>query len=228
MNYKKLFIVGLMLCIGLASKAQEFIGAKFTIEDYKSGIQEVELTFNTFIIGLSPKGDITFIEPLKRSRANEWDDFEDNPVRGLKNLGNLKVTYYDNFDKEKSGKIKSIDGIAFDYYDRFDMHDPKGSLKSLGKMAIKYNNVFDMREPKGTFKSIGKINMKYNNVFDRGEIQESLKSIGPVQIVWYTADDNQRGKIKSIRGNSRELYVTKKAKENDWRNDRPSGNHNRN
>ncbi|TCC89613.1 hypothetical protein [Pedobacter hiemivivus] len=209
MNYKKLLILSLMLCIGLAGKAQEFLSAKFTIEDYKKGVQEIELTYNTFIIGISPKGEIAFIEPLKRSRPNQWDDFEDNPVRGLKNLGNLKVTYYDNFDKIKAGKIKSIDGIAFDYYGTFDMHDSKGSLKSIGKMAINYNNVFDMREPKGTFKSIGDISIKYNNVFDRGEIQESLKSIGPVQITWYKEDEEKHGKIRSIRGNTQALYVTK-------------------
>lgn len=211
-----------MLCIGLTTKAQDFISAKFTIEDYKKGVQEVELTFNTFIIGLSPEGEISYIEPLKKSRPNQWDDFNDNPVKGSKNLGNLKVTYFNSFDSDKSGKIKSIDGITFDYYSSFDIHDKKGQLKSIGKTAIKYNNTFDIHDISGTLKSIGNINVKYNNTFDMHEPKGTVKSIGPIKVLWYNAFDNDelRGKVKSIKGNTRNLYVTKMTRDGRWRNDR--------
>lgn len=212
MNHKKLLIVALMLCMGFSTiKAQEFVSAKFTIEDYKNEIQEIELTFNTFYIGVSPEGQISFIQPLKRSRSNQWDDFDDNPAHGSKNLGNLNVTYFDNFDRDKAGKIKSIDGIAFDYYGSFDIHDKKGRLKSIGKMAVKYNNSFDIHDVNGTLKSIGSIDIKYNNSFDIHETKGTLKSVGPIKISWYNSFDNTslRGKIKSIKGNTRNLYVTK-------------------
>jgi len=222
MNYRKLLILGFMLCIGLTGKAQEAIRANFIIEDYKKGIQEIELTFSTFIIGIDPEGKISFIEPLKRSRPNDWGDFEDNPVPGSKNLGNLKVTYYDRFDQDKTGKVKSIEGISFDYYGSFDIHDKKGRLKSIGKMDIKYNNNFDIHDVNGTLKSIGNIDIKYNTTFDMHETKGTVKSIGPVQIAWYNTFDNQqqRGKIKSIRGNTRAMYVTKATTANDWHNKR--------
>jgi hypothetical protein len=221
MNYKKLLILGFMLCIGLTGKAQELVRANFKIEDRKIGIQEIELTFNTFIIGISAEGAISFIEPLKRSRPNYWDDFEDNPTNGSKNLGNLNVTYYDNFDRDKSGKVKSIDGIQFDYYTSFDIHDKKGRLKSIGNRAIKYNNGFDIHEISGTLKSLGNIDVKYNNDFNIHESKGTVKSIGPVQIIWYNTFDKeqQRGKIKSIRGNTPAMHVTK-ISTNDWGRDR--------
>lgn len=221
MNYRKLLILGFMLCIALMGKAQEIVRANFIIEDYKKGIQEIELTFNTFIIGISPDGKISFIEPLRRSRPNYWDDFEDNPVHGSKNMGNLNVAYYDGFDRDKSGKLKSIDGIQFDYYTSFDIHDKKGRLKSIGNRAIKYNNGFDIHEVSGTLKSIGDIDVKYNNGFNIHETKGTVKSIGPVQIAWYNAFDNeqQRGRIKSIKGNTRAMYVTK-VSVNDWSRDR--------
>jgi hypothetical protein len=200
-----------MLCIGLAGKTQEIIRTNFIIEDYQKGIQEIELTFNTFIIGLDSEGEISFLEPLKRNNGNSWGDFEDNPIHGPKNLGNLNVTYYDNFDSAKSGKIKSIDGIPFDYYSDFDIHDKKGRLKSIGEMAIKYNNNFDIHDINGTLKSIGNIDIKYNNSFDIHDSKGTLKSVGPIKIIWYNSFDNDtlRGKIKSIKGNTRALHVTR-------------------
>ncbi|SMC80418.1 hypothetical protein [Pedobacter nyackensis] len=211
MNYKKLLILSLMLCIGLAGKTQEIIRTNFMIEDYKKGIQEIELTFNNFIIGIDPEGKICFVEPLKRSVPNYWDDFEDNAVNGGKKIGDLDVTYYDNFDSAKSGKIKSIDGIPFDYYSNFDIHDKKGRLKSIGKIAFKYNNNFDIHDINGTLKSIGNIDIKYNNSFDIHDSKGTLKSVGPIKISWYNTFDNDalRGKIKSIRGNTRALHVTR-------------------
>lgn len=211
MNYKKSIILSLMLCIGLAATAQEIARANFKIEDYKKGVHEIELTFNTFIIGINPDGEISFLEPLRRSRPNNLKDYEDNSAQGSRNPGNLNVIYYDNFDKDKSGKIKSIDGLAFDYYGSFDIHDKKGRLKSIGKTVIKYNNNFDIHEINGSLKSIGDIDFKYNNSFDIHEIKGTLKSIGPIKITWYNAFDNeaQRGKIKSIKGNTRTMHVTK-------------------
>ncbi|MNJ91403.1 hypothetical protein D3C87_90550 [compost metagenome] len=211
MNYKKIFILSLMLCIGLTSKAQDFTRANFKIEDYKKGVQKIVLTFNTFVIGINPDGEISSLEPLRRSRQNDWDDYEDNPVYGSKNLGSLNVIYYDNFNLDKSGKIKSIDGIPFDYYSSFDIHDKKGRLKSIGKTVIKYNNNFDIHEINGTLKSIGDIDFKYNNNFDIHELKGTLKSVGPIKITWYNTFDNeaQRGKIKSIKGNTRTMHVTK-------------------
>lgn len=219
MNLNKLLFVGLMLSIGSTVRAQELISAKFKIEDYKNDVQEIELTFSTFVMGMSADGHITFIEPLKRTSANEWDDYNDNPTGGRsRNLGDLKLTYYDNFDKEKAGKIKSVDDVAFDYYTSFDIHDKKGTLKSIGKMAIKYNNSFDIHEVNGSIKFIGNIAFKYNNAFDMHEAKGSLKSIGPVQILWYNSFDDyqQRGKVKSIKGNIPTLYVTKVFTRNDW------------
>ncbi len=219
MKLGKLLFVGLMLCIGSATNAQELISAKFKIEDYKNDVQEIELTFSTFVMGMSADGQIIFIEPLKQSRANEWDDFHDNPTGGRsRNLGNLKLTYYDNFDNEKAGKIKSIDDVVFDYFTSFDIHDKKGRLKSIGKMAVKYNNSFDIHEVNGSIKSIGNIAFKYNNAFDIHEVKGSIKSIGSVQISWYNSFDSneQRGKVKSIKGNTRALYVTKIFKRSDW------------
>jgi len=63
------------------------------------------------------------------------------------------------------------------------------------KMAVKYNNTFDIHESKGT-----------------------LKSIGSVKIDWYNSPDaeNLRGRIKSIKGNTPTLHVTRLSSRRDW------------
>jgi hypothetical protein len=201
MNYKNLLIVGFVLCMGLAADAQEAVRTNFKIGNYKPGIQEIELTFSNFAIGISPEGEVY----LKSSGG-----------RGSRR--NLNVTYYDNFSSAKSGKIKSIDGVPFDYYTEYDIHDKIGRLKSIGTMTVKYNNTFDIHDISGTLKSIGSIDIKYNNAFDIHEVKGTLKSIGPIKISLYNSFDaeNLRGRVKSITGNTPALHVTRVRERRDW------------
>lgn len=201
MNYNKLLIFTLVLCTGLIANAQEVIRTTVKIQNYKPGIQEIELTFNSFILDINSEGEIFF-----------------KPIRERGNRLNLEVTYYDNFSNDKSGKIKSIDGIPIDYYTEYDIHDKKGRVKSIGKLVVKYNNAFDIHEVDGTLKSIGNTVIKYNNAFDIHETKGTVKSVGSVKIDWYNSFDakNLRGRIKSIKGNTPALHVTRLSSRREW------------
>ncbi|RZM24814.1 MAG: hypothetical protein EOO88_21535 [Pedobacter sp.] len=201
MNFNKLLILSLILCMGLIANAQEVIRTNIKIKNYKPGIQEIELTFSSFILDISSEGEVFF-----------------QSAEGSGNYRDLEVTYYDNFNSSKSGKIKSIDGVPIDYYTEYDIHDKKGRVKSIGKMAVKYNNNFDIHDVSGTLKSIGDIDIKYNNAFDIHETKGTLKSIGPIKIEWYNSFDakNLRGRIKSIKGNTPALHVTRLSSRRDW------------
>ena len=211
MRFKKLFTCSLMLGISYASQAQDIISANFKLADYAKGIAYVDLYLDKFRVTLDQNGNVSSIEPERQDRSDNWDDYEDNPNARAQRIGNLRVVYYDSFDSSKSGKIKSVDGIPFDYYGDFDIHDPKGRLKSIGKISIKYNNAFNIHDIEGSLKSVGNINVAYNNAFNIHDRAGTVKKVGAVNITYYNDFDDEklRGKIKSIKGNTRSVHVTR-------------------
>ena len=219
MKFKKLILLGLFLGLSFALQAQDLVSANFKIADYKKGIQEVELVFDKFVIGIDPQGQVCFLEPVYDRNARDWSDYEDGRMEyGDRRQDNLQVTYYDRYDgRVGRDKIKSINGIPLTYYDQYDIHDKKGYLKSIGKIAFKYNNTFDTFDAPGTLKSVGSINIKYYNTFDIHDTKQTLKSAGPVKVTYYNSfdADRLRGKIKSIKGNTRQIHVTRISQRSD-------------
>lgn len=211
MKHKNLFMLGLMLCIGLAGKAQDIISANFKISDHAKGLNQVELTFSKFRLGIGHKGNVIFLEPLGSDQSGDWGDYDAGSSNNTQRYGNLNVTYYDNFDKNKAGKLKSINGFTLDYNSDFDIHDIPGGIKSIGNIKISYNNSFDIHDKPGTIKSIGDIKINYNNSFDIHDKPGTVKSVGPVRIQYFGDfdDSTQRGRVKSIKGNTRAIHVTR-------------------
>lgn len=194
-----------------ASHAQEIVSAHFKLADYAKGIAYVDLYLDKFRIMLDKNGNVSSVEADQQDHSPGWDDYEDNRLNREQQIGNLRITYFDSYDNSKNGKIKSVNGIPFDYYSDFDIHDVKGRLKSIGKISIKYNNTFNIHDIEGTLRSIGNIDIAYNNTFNIHDPAGTVRKIGTVNINYYNDFDEERlrGKIKSIKGNTERIHVTR-------------------
>lgn len=212
MKHIKFILINLLLGLAVTSHSQEIRSAYFTIADYRSGIQQIELEINNFIVVMDGQANLLFTEPNHRSgHPNAFKDLEYSPDGRLRGKDGVKIEYYDDFDKNKAGKIKSINGIPLDYYSNFDIHEEPGRLKSIGKISFKYHNAFDIHDEQGSLKSLGSISLKYYTAFDIHDQKGNVKSIGPVSITWFNSFDQApaKGRVKSIKGNTSAIYVAK-------------------
>jgi len=182
--------VFLLLIAGRFCKAQELTAVNVRITKEAYTIHSIVFTYNGLELYLGSSGDIFPVNTEGNGITIDYfDKFSNNTKVGkIKSIGNINIDYFDNFDNDqKTGKIKSIGNIAIDYYDSFDRDEKKGKMKSFGNYNIGYYDLFDGDEKKGKLSTIGAVKIEYYDRFSA---------------------DSIIGSIKSIHGNTQELYVT--------------------
>lgn len=147
-------------------------------------------------------GDVLFIVNQKGELIDTQPAYEDE-------FGDIE--YYDRWDNQtKVGKLKRLGDLTFDYYDNFDRDELRGKLKSVNSTKILYHDVFDRDELRGKVKAIGTTKFTYYDAFDNQELVGKFKSAGALRIEYFDNFDGEKsGRIKSIKGNSKDAFVSR-------------------
>jgi len=210
MNSRIYLFCFFLLFIQGASYAQNISRAIFKISDQKDDIPFIELTIEEVIFILNGQGDLMYFDVLE---GGEYDYFFNDLIGNrdglIKTIGDIQVDYFTNdFVGGRTGLLKSVGNLKIDYWTNDFIGKREGKLKSIGNIKIDYwtNDFIGKRD--GKIKSIGDIKIDYYTNDFIGNRDGKVKSIGNVTVTYWTNDFHGRdGLIKSIEGNSREVFV---------------------
>lgn len=220
-NLSYTIITTLFLSISLLTHAQNLAKVNFRISAESATINTVVFQLGELYLRIDQNGEFSLLNKEVKGKT-PWSDYSDDEyydeyagegIKGkAKSVGGFKVDYYDKYaGEDRIGKIKSLDAVKFDYYDKYAGEEKKGKIKSIGSLKVDYNDKYAGEEKKGKMKLFGDYRIEYYDKYAGNEKQGKLKSVGEVKIDYhdkYSKPAARIGKIKSIKGNTPQLYVT--------------------
>lgn len=210
-----------LLSMSLFANAQNLSKVNFRISADQATINSVVFQLGELYIQIDQNGEFSLLNREGKGKT-PWSDYSDDEyydefsgegIKGkAKTMAGFKVDYYDKYAGEDIvGKVKSLDEVRFVYYDKYAGEEKKGKIKSIGNLRVDYYDKYAGEEKKGKMKSFGDYKIEYFDRYTGTEKQGKLKSAGAVRIDYhdkYSKPATRIGKLKFIKGNSPELYVT--------------------
>jgi len=210
-----------LVSMSLFANAQNLSKVNFRISADQATINSVVFQLGEFYIQINQNGEFSLLNREGKGKT-PWSDYSDDEyyddyagegIKGkAKSMSGFKVDYYDKYAGEgRIGKIKSLGTVKFDYYDKYAGEEKKGKVKSIGNLKLDYYDKYAGEEKTGKMKSFGEAKIEYFDRYTGTEKQGKLKAVGAVKIDYhdkYSKPATRIGKLKFIKGNSPELYVT--------------------
>ncbi len=205
----------LVILLPLAVKAQVTYRIHLNVSPVKAELKDITVNQDsTGSVFISLGRDGIARTGTTREGTMEYWGANDGAYRKnrIKSLAGIPADFYDGSDDAKTGKLKSFGDMTVDYYTKIDGLDNIGKVKSIGGVSIKYYDRFDADpELTGRLKSVGDDKITYYTKYDGPDNIGLLKSIGGTEITYFDrfAGREYLGRVKSVKGKTPSLYVTR-------------------